>query len=196
VGVWMVIPMVALAAGCVLLGLLSPLVVGSMGPLLAEVNHRREAQVLAALAPARTSLLMVVAILSGSSILVALLLTLRAALLGRREVRASATWGCGYAAPTARMQYTSSSFSQPLTGLFHFFLRTRRKFAAPEGPFPRESSFATEPVDLFREGLFRPAFLTLGRGLKGLRWLERGRVQLYVLSIALTIVVLLLWKLW
>ncbi len=33
-----------------------------------------------------------------------------------RSSRHGATWGCGYAAPTPRMQYTSSSFAQMLVG--------------------------------------------------------------------------------
>src|SRR5262249_7835739 len=35
------------------------------------------------------------------------------------------TWGCGYLAPTPRMQYTSSSFAQMLVGLFSWALRPR-----------------------------------------------------------------------
>ena len=30
------------------------------------------------------------------------------------------TWDCGYAAPTARMQYSASSFADLLVGLTHF----------------------------------------------------------------------------
>ena len=49
-----------------------------------------------------------------------LLLLLGAALLWQRlrhsTVVEAPTWGCGYAAPSRRMQYTSSSFAQLLVG--------------------------------------------------------------------------------
>ena len=45
------------------------------------------------------------------------------------------------------------------------------------------------------ERLYAPVFTGIGRGLSALRWLQHGRVQLYVLYIALTLLVLLVWKL-
>jgi hypothetical protein len=43
--------------------------------------------------------------------------------------------------------------------------------------------------------LFLPLFAKIRRGLEGLRWLQQGRVQLYLLYIFITLVVLLVWKL-
>ena len=63
----------------------------------------------------------------------------RRGLLASRRVDESVTWGCGYPQPTARMQYTASSFAQPLTDLFRPLLGTRKKvvgaaraFSAPK----------------------------------------------------------------
>jgi hydrogenase-4 component B len=63
-------------------------------------------------------LLLIAALLLGGA---ALWLRLR-----RSVVASGATWGCGYAAPTPRMQYSSSSFAQLLVGLFAWALRPRR----------------------------------------------------------------------
>ena len=39
--------------------------------------------------------------------------------LGRPDLtRRAVTWDCGYAKPTARMQYTASSFAQPIVNFF------------------------------------------------------------------------------
>jgi hypothetical protein len=43
--------------------------------------------------------------------------------------------------------------------------------------------------------LYRPVFLGFAWTASKLRWLQQGRIQVYVLYIALTILVLLVWKL-
>src|SRR5262249_39839336 len=55
-------------------------------------------------------LLLVAALLVGAVVLLA---RVRAGPVG-----SAGTWGCGYAAPSPVMQYTSSSFAQTLVGLF------------------------------------------------------------------------------
>src|SRR5204863_144836 len=47
-----------------------------------------------------------------------ILWSLRAWMLAGRAVRRAPTWSCGFEAPTARMQYTASSFAAPLLDLF------------------------------------------------------------------------------
>src|SRR5262249_46305600 len=49
------------------------------------------------------------------------------------------TWGCGYAAPTPRMQYTSSSFAELLVGLFGWALRPKEHQPKVQGLFPAET---------------------------------------------------------
>jgi len=93
------------------------------------------------------------------------------------------------------MQYTGSSFAQPLTELFRIFLRTRTAEAPPAGAFPGRSSLSTRTPDVLHEAFYRTVFSGIARGVGRLRWLQQGRVQLYVLYIAVTLLFLLLWKL-
>jgi hypothetical protein len=93
------------------------------------------------------------------------------------------------------MQYTASGFAQPLTGLFHFVLRTRRRYAPPVGLFPEASSLATHTADPMYKSVYEPVFAGWGRVLARQRWLQSGHMQLYVLYIALTLLLLLVWKL-
>ena len=120
---------------------------------------------------------------------------LRRRLLRGRTVETTVTWDCGYARPTARMQYTASSFAQPLTTLFRLVLRTETRAEPPVGFFPRQGALFTETPDAFREALFRPAFAGIGRALGRLRLLQHGRIQLYVLYVVLTLIALIAWKL-
>jgi NADH:ubiquinone oxidoreductase subunit 5 (subunit L)/multisubunit Na+/H+ antiporter MnhA subunit len=187
--------MIALAACCVLLGLLSAVVVPRLAPAISVATGLPLEAARQPLAYAGGPLLWITA---GAAVLLAVLggLTLlRRKLLAGRQVGQAGTWDCGYAAPTARMQYTASSFAQPLTDLFRLFLRTRRTGKEPEGLFPKEASLETHTPDVFRDGLFRPAFLGAAWLMTRLRWLQHGRLQLYVLYIVLTLLVLLVWKL-
>src|SRR5207249_7447342 len=67
--------------------------------------------------------------------------------LRRGVVEIRATWGCGYVAPTPRMQYTSSSFAQMLVGLFGWVLRPRTHKATDLPLFPRKIDFHTAVPD-------------------------------------------------
>jgi hypothetical protein len=93
------------------------------------------------------------------------------------------------------MQYSGSSFVQPLTRLFSFLLHPRADRPTVAGFFPRAASLVTTTQDLAQVRLYQPAFFGIGRGLAALRWIQGGQVHLYILYIALTLLVLLVWKL-
>ena len=75
-------------------------------------------------------------------LLLAAIAGLRQLLLSRRQCGKVLTWDCGYAAPTVRMQYTASSFAQPVLELFGFFLRTKKNITIPDTYFPSASHFS------------------------------------------------------
>jgi formate hydrogenlyase subunit 3/multisubunit Na+/H+ antiporter MnhD subunit len=194
-GVGMRLPMLLLAAACALLGLWPAAALSLVTPAVRLVVRQPAPLVASALTGAGEALGMVA---GGVAILLACLLVLallRHRLLRRRPVEATVTWDCGYARPTARMQYTASSFAQPLTALFHLVLRTRTRLTPPVGLFPVPGALSTETPDTFREGLFRPVFAGLERALSRLRMLQQGRIQLYILYVVLTLIALMAWRL-
>ena len=194
-GLAMVLPGFVLAAACILIGLLGAYVVYSMAPLVAEVTGLSAPIVLTSLAQAAHSIAFV-SYMGGALIGIAMLLAIgRAIALAKRSVSTNMTWDCGYAAPSARMQYTASSFAQPLTDTFDLLLQTRRLLRAPDGLFPKEASLVTETPDPYQEYIFRPLFRTVSRDLLLLRPLQQGQVQLYILYIAVTLLLLLIWQL-
>jgi formate hydrogenlyase subunit 3/multisubunit Na+/H+ antiporter MnhD subunit len=195
VGLVMVLPGSVLAAGCILIGLLGARVVESMAPLIAEVTGLTTAVVRTSLAPAAHSIVFV-SITSGALVGIAMLLAIgRAIAVSKRSVSTNVTWDCGYAEPSPRMQYTASSFAQPLTDTFDLLLQTRRVLIAPRGLFPTQASLATETPDPYQRFIFRPLLREIGRDLSLLRPLQQGKVQLYILYIAVTVILLLLWQL-
>jgi hypothetical protein len=61
--------------------------------------------------------------------------------------------------------------------------------------FPTRASSSTRTPDVFAARVFAPAFRALGLALSKLRWIQHGRLNLYMLYIALTLVALLVGKL-
>lgn len=131
---------------------------------------------------------------SGVFVFLLLLVVVSRVLLGRgKSAEQTGTWDCGYAQPMPRMQYTASSFVQPLTYLFRSLLRIHHRFSPPSGWFPSAASFRTESTDVVQEKIYRPLVHLAGQWLPRLRRIQEGRVQLYVLYVAATLLALLVW---
>lgn len=190
----MLLPGFVLAGACILIGLLGALGVRAMGPVVSSALGLPTIAVNDALADAAHS----VAIVSGFGAaligVAALLAAARALALARRRVGSAPTWDCGYAAPSPRMQYTASSFAQPLTDAFAMLLKTRREVVPPRGLFPEDAAFASHTGDPYQAYVFEPAFGALSRVMGSLRPLQQGRVQIYILYIAMTLLALMLWQ--
>jgi hydrogenase-4 component B len=60
--------------------------------------------------------------------------------------------------------------------------------------FPKGSSLETATPDSFRERIFRPVFAEVDRLLAKFRRIQAGRVQVYVLYIAITLLALLAYQ--
>ncbi|WP_429884801.1 proton-conducting transporter membrane subunit [Geoalkalibacter halelectricus] len=114
----------------------------------------------------------------------------------RRRARGAArveTWGCGYALPSARMQYSASSFADFLVRLLRFGLWSERHGGAPRGLFPAPGQFASHTPDLVLDRGLRPAFSGLAWLFRRMRALiQNGLSACYLLYVALTLIVLLL----
>jgi hydrogenase-4 component B len=89
-----------------------------------------------------------------------------------------ATWGCGYAAPTPRMQYTASSFAASLVTTFRSVLWPERLLAAPSGSFPRVGRLETHAPDIAEHDLFSPIFRGMARVFAMVRTVSwRGEIE-------------------
>ena len=189
----MSLPMLVLAAGCLLVGIAPQRVVAVLIPVVSQVVRIDPATLSTHVENAMVPLRFI-SLVSGVLIGLALVLAvLRKVLLSGREVATSGTWGCGYTRPTARMQYTSSSFAQPTIFFFMPLFRIRQTLIAPEGLFPQRAAFSAESEDPAKEMLYLPAFRWVGRLLARLRWLQRGHLHIYILYIGVTLVALLIW---
>jgi hypothetical protein len=93
------------------------------------------------------------------------------------------TWGCGYPAPSPRMQYTASSFGEWIVGMFRVVLRPRTHSSLLADPFPASSHFETHVPEVVLDLGILPAGRGLGRVAVWFRWVQQGQVHLYVLYV-------------
>ena len=187
----MTIPMMILAAACVTIGFLGPWIMPFMAPVVGTIlgnpptaEIQEVANYLLYITCGSTAFLIVLAAIAG----------LRFYLLYRRTVGTSVTWDCGYAAPSARMQYTASSFAQPVMELFDFFLRTKKRITLPDTYFPAHANFESHTPDIGRESFYNPLFSGIKKFFEQMKVVQEGRIHIYVLYIVVTLLVLLFWQ--
>ena len=112
-------------------------------------------------------------------------------MLSRRDVRPSATWGCGFASESARVQYTAASLSElALAAIAPRPLRPVARVVPPAGVFPRAAGFALEADDPARARVFEPAFRARGEWFGRLRRFQQARLNLQLLYTLLTVLAL------
>jgi len=195
-GKLMRIPMSLLAGICALVGVLAPFVIRMFTGILPAVTGLSQDMVYENLQQTIWPLTCVMTAAFGLLVLLGAIFIFRRRLLRGRTVEKSMTWDCGYAAPTPRMQYTAASFSQPLTDFLGGVLRTRHHTVRPQGIFPNKASLLTHTPDLFEHAFYRPVFDKFYGYVMKLRFFQHGRLQLYILYIVITLLGLLIWKLW
>jgi len=111
---------------------------------------------------------------------------------GRRAVR-SETWGCGYADPNPRMQYTARGFSEILARVLPPWTRPVLAQDEPEGLFPAAARFSSALDDPLTRTVYEPLMLACATRFTRLRFLQQGNVHIYILYILTTAVVGLVW---
>jgi hydrogenase-4 component B len=200
-------PMVVLVACCIFIGLapvaISPIMRSAVRVWAPDLSNGPE---LTALAPLDWISLMGVLLVAG--------LILGSAVLWWRlrhsVVETAVTWGCGYAAPTPRMQYTASSFAQMVVGSFAWALRPRSHkphelpLFPPTLPAPPlgqgagrlwgQTEFHSETPEVVLDEAVLPAFRKLAWLCTQFRVFQQRSVQAYLFYIFLALIALLLWR--
>jgi hydrogenase-4 component B len=183
-GWWMRGPMLALASVCVVIGL-APILfwpavsraVASWRPAWATADP-----------PAP-----LVTIGSAQMVLVILVLA-AAAWLWRKShyngLHRGPTWDCGYAAPTARMQYTSASFAGIASGWFRWILQPERTVRRPRGHFPVAAIRLERVPETVLERLIGPISQAILQVSTVVRRLQQGRLQFYILYVVVGLITL------
>lgn len=102
------------------------------------------------------------------------------------------TWDCGYAAPTARIQYTARGISELFTEtllLRHFTPKLDKRL--PTGILPKAAAFASDSHDPLTRDVYEPFFSRWADRFARLRWMQQGQLHIYQLYILTTLLLAL-----
>jgi len=92
-----------------------------------------------------------------------------------------ATWGCGYVAPAANMQYTASSFIRAYRKLAEPFLSISKKKKEITSVFPESGRHETHPYDKAEKWFIDYPIHLLKTLLNRFTFLQNGNLQFYIL---------------
>ncbi len=106
----------------------------------------------------------------------------------------SPTWDCGYAAPSARMQYTSSSFAEMLVSMFAWALQPKVHRPRITELFPEDADFESHIEDTVLQTAVLPTVRAVTWVFSWGRYLQSGSLQAYLMYILVVVVFLLLWN--
>ena len=174
-GWWMRGPMLGLAAACTFIALGSVAVwPGIQQPLGAWNPAWRGGEAPAPLAMLGAVQAALAALVAGAVVVV----WSRARTNG---VRRAMTWDCGYAAPTARMQYTGGSFSALAVGWFAWVLQPQRQLRWPRGPFPRRADHVERIPETVLERVIGPVSDVVMVASSWVRQRQQGHLPDYIL---------------
>lgn len=181
----MLIPMAVLAGVCALIGFLPLLAAPFLESAVASFSSvfLNDAE-LTKLAP--LSWISVLSVL-----LVAAGYVLYAVRIRNAASQSSTTWGCGYLAPTARMQYTASSFADSITGLFKGVLQPEIHTPEIRTSFPEPTGFSAHVPETVLEKIYLPFLRFTNDKLSVVRRLQNGKMHYYIFYMFLTLIVLL-----
>jgi len=112
-----------------------------------------------------------------------LIYLVRKSISRKHSVATDSTWGCGYIDPHNKMQYTGKSFSKTLGKLFGFIVTEKKKYTElkAEEIFPKARKHSAHYIDFFENNIFDKVINRLIHGMGYFRFIQNGRIQMYVL---------------
>jgi len=119
--------------------------------------------------------------LGGFILLIVILFAIRKLAIRKREVTVSSTWGCGYVAPTSKIQYTASSYVRSYSKLFNPFLLIDKKEKEVSGIFPIDADYKTHPYDRLEKWLIDIPVRTYKSFMNWFLFLNNGKLQFSIL---------------
>jgi formate hydrogenlyase subunit 3/multisubunit Na+/H+ antiporter MnhD subunit len=187
---------VAMTAPVVVLAVLSASV-GLAPRAFVAVTSRATAEILGtdtSLALPDASLATVGSLSAGLWLIFALGMLLRRSRNRAGAVATDTTWGCGYARPSPRMQYTARSFAEQMSErLLPKSLRAELSLVAPSALFPGPVALTSSFSDPLTRRVYEPFVARWGNRFARLRWLQQGVLHVYLVYILLTALLALAW---
>jgi hydrogenase-4 component B len=113
--------------------------------------------------------------------LILVLLGIRKLALYRKNVSVSSTWNCGYTTPTAKIQYTASSFVKTYSKLLGMIFLIFKNEKEVLGVFPTAAHLETHPYDKVEKWLIDYPITNLKSFMGRFLFFQNGKLQFYIL---------------
>lgn len=184
----MTAPILILALGCVGMAAAPHVIVRAFATAVSELVPSADP---ISAAPSLATLATIDGVLLA---LLALGLVAGRALVRPKDAGVDQTWGCGYAAPTPRMQYTARSFAEMMAErLMPGRLGPRVSAPSLTDLFPRAARMDADCADPLTRGAYEPLLSGSAERFTRVRWVQRGSLHAYLLYILVVVLGLLAW---
>ena len=90
------------------------------------------------------------------------------------------TWGCGYNKPTARMQYSASSYASPFINMMTPLFVKVSDVKKPKEIFPKEAHYTTHMEDIEESYFLKPIVKSIEKFLQRFEKIQNGNIQYYI----------------
>jgi hypothetical protein len=175
------IPMYATAVLIVAIGLFPKIFVTSLSEPLHLFMHYPGNEVQAAGLPVTATLSMIGLCSAAFLGLSGLIFLLRKNIIHNKPQTVNITWACGYVAPTAKMQYTASSFIRGYRKLAEPIFSIHKIKREIQGVFPKSGGQETHPYDKTEEWVIDYPLQLLKKFFNRFIFLQNGNLQFYIL---------------
>ena len=184
----MLVPMVMLAAACLVIGVFPPLFVAMAVKAVGAIRlgYGR--------IPLEPFIQLTLNITRAAAVVFAVFViiwALRVILYHGKRITQSGTWGCGFTRPTVRMQYTGASYAASILEFFKPVAPVSEEHPAIQGRFPAKTHYHSHVNDIAEVNMGRWVVRPVLFLFDQLRWLQHGDIHLYIGYILLAIVGLL-----
>jgi hydrogenase-4 component B len=193
--------MAILAFACIALGLAPFIVVPALGRALAGLGglphtHPAFTLKLSLATPDGASRVSPALLAVGALVILGLIPLALRALRANRKLRVGDSWGCGRIGQTPRMEYTATSFAEPLRRVFAELYRPTKDLTIDFHPeskyFVQSIEYKSEITPWFEKYVYEPCLWLVRLMAVNVRRLQSGSLHLYLVYVAITLVILLL----
>ena len=194
-----------LALACVGLGLAPFVVVPALGGVLNGLGglpDTRQAFTfnVSVLTPSAFGQMSPTLVMLGLLILLAVIPLVMKIMRVNNKLRVSDSWGCGRVGQTSRMEYTATSFAEPLRRVFAELYRPTKELTVDFHPdskyFVQSIEYKSEITPLFERLLYDPFLRLMQFAARQVRRLQTGSLHLYLVYVTVILIILLLAARW
>jgi formate hydrogenlyase subunit 3/multisubunit Na+/H+ antiporter MnhD subunit len=175
------IPMYIVVLLILAIGLFPKAFIEALSQPLILFTHNTPINFQPGILPVAEALSMIGICAAGFLLLTGLIYLIRRRITINKPQNFNATWGCGYVAPTSKMQYTASSFIRAYRKLAEPFLSISKKKKEIAGVFPKTGGQETHAYDKAEEWFIDYPLHLLKTFFNRFIFLQNGNLQFYIL---------------